>query len=73
MKKVIKSIVIIGLLSSFACSNDTAKSKDDKASVADDVLFIVLGKMSLYNQSETGEISLRNHHFVAEIMPKETG
>ncbi len=41
--------------------------------VADDVLFLVLGKMSLYDQNSEGDISLRNHHFVAEIMPKEGG
>jgi hypothetical protein len=39
--------------------------------VADDVLFLVLGKMSLYDQNANGEIALRNHHFVAEIMPKK--
>ncbi|HJO38462.1 MAG: hypothetical protein QGF21_04455 [Vicinamibacterales bacterium] len=39
-------------------------------SVADDVLFTVLGKMSLHDQSADGEISLRDHHFVTEIMPK---
>jgi hypothetical protein len=44
---------------------------DNKKSVADDVLFLVLGKMSLYDQNSEGEISLRNHHFVAEIMPKK--
>lgn len=38
--------------------------------VADDVLFLVLGKMALYDQSPDGDLSLRNHHFVAEIMPK---
>jgi hypothetical protein len=38
--------------------------------VAADILFLVLGKMSLYDQSDDGEISLRDHHFVAEIMPK---
>ena len=38
--------------------------------VAADILFLVLGKMSLYDQSADGEISLRDHHFVAEIMPK---
>ena len=37
---------------------------------AADILFVVLGKMSLYNQSSSGEITLRNHHFVAELMPK---
>lgn len=39
----------------------------------DDVLFVVLGKMSLYDQSPDGELTLRNHHFVAEIMPKIGG
>ena len=38
--------------------------------VADDVLFLVLGKMSLYDQAASGDITLRDHHFVAEIMPK---
>jgi len=38
--------------------------------VATDVLFLVLGKMSLYDQAPDGEISLRDHHFIAEIMPK---
>jgi len=41
-----------------------------ESAVAQDVLFLVLGKMSLYDQSPAGEVSLRNHHFVAEIMPK---
>jgi hypothetical protein len=39
--------------------------------VTADVLFLVLGKMALYDQSPAGEIALRNYHFVAEIMPKE--
>jgi len=39
--------------------------------VAADVLFLVLGKMALYDQPPAGEITLRNYHFVAEIMPKE--
>lgn len=38
--------------------------------VAADVLFLVLGKMALYDQSPAGDIALRNYHFVAEIMPK---
>lgn len=41
--------------------------------VTDDVLFIVLGKMSIYTQLPNGEHKLRDHHFVAEIMPKENG
>ncbi len=41
-----------------------------KSPVAEDVLFVVLGKMALYDQGTTGELALRNHHFVAEIMPK---
>ena len=40
------------------------------SAVAADILFLVLGKMSLYDQSPTEDISLRNYHFVAEIMPK---
>lgn len=39
----------------------------------EDVLFVVLGKMSLYSQARDGELTLRNHHFVAEIMPKVGG
>jgi len=38
-----------------------------------DVLFVVLGKMSLYTQDVEGSITLRDHHFVAEIMPKAGG
>jgi hypothetical protein len=38
--------------------------------VAADILFLVLGKMALYDQAPDGKIRLRNHHFVAEIMPK---
>jgi hypothetical protein len=45
--------------------------KEEISPVANDVLFLVLGKMSLYDQSADGELTLRNHHFVAEIMPKE--
>lgn len=41
-----------------------------QSAVAADILFLVLGKMSLYDQPSAGEISLRNHHFVAEIMPQ---
>lgn len=36
-------------------------------------MFLVLGKMSIYLQSEEGKHTLRDHHFVAEIMPKDTG
>lgn len=59
-----------------ACSEQSGKSqvsplKLDASSVADDVLFLVLGKMSLYDQNSDGEIALKNHHFVAEIMPKK--
>ena len=38
--------------------------------VASDVLFLVLGKMSIYKQQIDGSFKLRDHHFVAEIMPK---
>tara|TARA_R110002094_G_scaffold38193_7_gene50981 strand:+ start:3171 stop:3995 length:825 start_codon:yes stop_codon:yes gene_type:complete len=41
--------------------------------VGEDILFLVLGKMSIYLQDDTGNHTLRDHHFVAEIMPKETG
>lgn len=52
-----------------ACGDEQAVSFDMHA-VATDVQFLVLGKMSLYDQSATGELALRNHHFVAEIMPR---
>lgn len=65
--------VQISLFSTFL-SIASARQDDDSAvdrnPVADDVLFLVLGKMSLYDQDDVGELSLRNHHFVAEIMPK---
>ena len=48
-------------------------SKQTSGTVADDVLFLVLGKMSIYLQAPDGSHSLRDHHFVAEIMPKENG
>ena len=50
------------------CATSLSSAADNP--VADDVLFLVLGKMSLYDQSPEGDIALRNHHFVAEIMPK---
>ncbi|MGI9205654.1 MAG: hypothetical protein ACR2Q3_16685 [Woeseiaceae bacterium] len=66
-----------------ACSNDAEKQRIDPVAdtppqqatntnspVADDVLFVVLGKMALYDQEPAGDLVLRNHHFVAEIMPK---
>jgi hypothetical protein len=65
---VVSSVILLS-----SCDNNATVSQQETATVADDVLFIVLGKMSLYNQSENGEITLRDHHFVAEIMPKETG
>lgn len=59
-----------------ACSEEANNQKEPSlkvhnSSVADDVLFLVLGKMSLYDQKPDGEIALKNHHFVAEIMPKK--
>ena len=53
-----------------AACGGSDQTSGSAATVADDVLFLVLGKMSLYDQSASGDISLRNHHFVAEIMPK---
>jgi len=49
---------------------DADIAQSGQSPVAADILFLVLGKMSLYNQSPAGEISLRDHHFVAEIMPR---
>lgn len=49
-------------------------SKDDEINpVNEDILFLVLGKMSIYTQDLKSNHSLRDHHFVAEIMPKENG
>jgi hypothetical protein len=58
------------LLGIAACGDDDPLAPSDDHAVAADVLFLVLGKMALYDQSPSGELSLRNHHFVAEIMPK---
>lgn len=60
-------LLILIWINAFAAQNIQA------GDVNDDVLFLVLGKMSIYLQSETGSHTLRDHHFVAEIMPKETG
>ena len=65
MKKIILIIASFALL---ACD-----IQQNKNSVNDDVLFLVLGKMAIYIQSPSGEHTLRDHHFVAEIMPKEDG
>ncbi len=48
----------------------TISIANELSPVAEDVLFLVLGKMSLYDQNSNGDIRLRNHHFVAEIMPR---
>ncbi|MBT5072518.1 MAG: hypothetical protein HOJ34_01510 [Kordiimonadaceae bacterium] len=61
-------LVILSAILISAC-----ETNDNISPVADDVLFLVLGKMSIYIQSPDGEHTLRDHHFVAEIMPKETG
>jgi len=63
-----KLLFIIAGFLLYGCSNDPVHNP-----VADDVLFLVLGKMSIYNQMPNGEHQLRDHHFVAEIMPKEDG
>ncbi len=62
--------LLLALLSLPACGGSDEAKSSGKHPVADDVLFLVLGKMALYDQSPTGELTLRNHHFVAEIMPK---
>lgn len=64
--KIIKIIIATFLLNSCAAEGEISP-------VAEDVLFLVLGKMAIYLQNESDEITLRDHHFVAEIMPKETG
>lgn len=65
MKKILLIAVSFTLM---ACD-----TKQDQKSVSDDVLFLVLGKMAIYIQSADGGHTLRDHHFVAEIMPKENG
>ena len=65
MRKIISTLAILTL---FSCS-----AEPDINSVNKDVLFLVLGKMSIYIQSAEGDHRLRDHHFVAEIMPNESG
>lgn len=36
----------------------------------DDIMFIVLGKMAIYNQDAASNVKLKDYIFVAEIMPK---
>ncbi|MDG1994970.1 MAG: hypothetical protein P8J14_00620, partial [Emcibacteraceae bacterium] len=68
--KLLKSALTISLLALLiACSTEQEKLHP----VNEDILFLVLGKMAIYLQDENGEHALRDHHFVAEIMPKETG
>ncbi len=62
--------LLLALLSLPSCGGSDEANSSGKHPVADDVLFLRLGKMALYDQSPTGELTLRNHHFVAEIMPK---
>ncbi|MCC3861566.1 hypothetical protein [Pseudemcibacter aquimaris] len=65
IKKTLLSLMLFSLAS---CAGE-----NEIHPVNEDVLFIVLGKMSLYNQDADGGHELRDHHFVAEIMPKEKG
>lgn len=62
--------LFVALFALWACGESDKPALSDRHVVADDVLFLVLGKMSLYDQSAAGELTLRNHHFVAEIMPR---
>jgi len=62
----ITSLTMISLL--ISCSKN-----DEINPVNEDILFLVLGKMSIYTQDIIGNHTLRDHHFVAEIMPKKTG
>lgn len=66
MNKVFSLLILV-------CVGACSPANIQPDSVSDDVLFLVLGKMSIYLQSENGNHTLRDHHFVAEIMPKETG
>jgi len=85
MSKFTSRILFCAFICAFlgACNSDATNEQvhavagipataaaDPTNPVAQDVLFVVLGKMSLYDQDAAGEIALRNHHFVAEIMPK---
>jgi hypothetical protein len=62
--------LLLALSGLSACGEHDEAKPAGKHPVADDILFLVLGKMALYDQSPAGELSLRNYHFVAEIMPK---
>ena len=70
MLKLLKSALTVSLVSFLiSCSSE----QEEIHPVNEDILFLVLGKMAIYIQDENGEHALRDHHFVAEIMPKETG
>lgn len=68
-KNKLPALLLMSTLITASCGNDRTASSAVSA-VAADVQFLVLGKMSLFDQSATGELALRSHHFVAEIMPK---
>lgn len=65
IRKTLLSLILFALTS---CANEETLHP-----VNEDILFLVLGKMSIYTQQADGNHELRDHHFVAEIMPKETG
>ncbi|NKB37297.1 MAG: hypothetical protein GKR93_09025 [Gammaproteobacteria bacterium] len=69
-----KNLVVYGSLNYifFFCSSLVAVENPNNVinPVADDVLFLVLAKMAIFNQHVDGEVTLRDYHFVAEIMPK---
>lgn len=69
MSRTLILMIVASCLTACSGRDDDAKASGAHP-VAEDVLFLVLGKMSLYDQSASGELLLRNHHFVAEIMPK---
>lgn len=64
-KKILSIAAIIAIS---ACTTIETTNPVNK-----DILFLVLGKMSIYTQDNQGTHVLRDHHFVAEIMPKENG
>ena len=56
------SIIFLFIYSILNVGNASAQNND--------IMFIVLGKMAIYNQDSESNLSLQDYIFVAEIMPK---
>ena len=63
-------LIALLVISTTSAHGQEQVAASDIHAVAADVQFLVLGKMSLYNQDALGGLTLRDHHFVAEIMPR---